>query len=97
MDSSKRPEHGTGGLTIICRGWDFLKSEADSNLYNIMVGGESVILVLYVDDLFLKGAPGIINDYKGDLASEFKIKDLGLMHYFLGLEVWQMDGKIFLG
>jgi hypothetical protein len=24
------------------------------------------------------------------------MKDLGLMHYFLGLEVWQRQGKIFL-
>jgi hypothetical protein len=25
------------------------------------------------------------------------MKDLGLMHYFLGLEVWQEDGCFFLG
>ena len=25
------------------------------------------------------------------------MKDLGLMHYFLGLEVWQHDGRFFLG
>jgi hypothetical protein len=24
------------------------------------------------------------------------MKDLGLIHYFLGLEVWQRSGKIFL-
>jgi hypothetical protein len=24
------------------------------------------------------------------------MKDLGLMHYFLGLEVWQRHGEIFL-
>jgi hypothetical protein len=24
------------------------------------------------------------------------MKDLGLMHYFLGLEVWKRQGKIFL-
>jgi hypothetical protein len=27
---------------------------------------------------------------------EFEMKDLGLMHYFLGLEVWQNPKKIFL-
>jgi len=30
------------------------------------------------------------------LTSEFEIKDLGLMHYFLGLEVWQKFDEIFL-
>jgi hypothetical protein len=26
-----------------------------------------------------------------------RYEGLGLMHYFLGLEVWQRDGEIFLG
>ena len=47
----------------------------------------SLILVLYVDDLFLTGADPLIHQCKRDLASEFEMKDLGLMHYFLGLEV----------
>ena len=25
------------------------------------------------------------------------MKDIGLLHYFLGMEVWQEDGHIFLG
>jgi hypothetical protein len=25
------------------------------------------------------------------------MKDIGLMHYFLGLEVWKVSGEIFLG
>jgi hypothetical protein len=35
-------------------GMGFTKCEVDSNLYYIIVGGELLILVLYVDDLFLK-------------------------------------------
>jgi hypothetical protein len=31
------------------------------------------------------------------LASEFEMSDIGLMHYFLGMEVWQEEGHIFLG
>ena len=48
----------------------------------------SLILVLYVDDLFLTGDERLIGDYKSNFAVEFELKDLGLMHYFLGLEVW---------
>jgi len=34
--------------------------------------------------------------FKRGLASEFKMKDLGMVHYFLRLEVWQRLGEIFL-
>ena len=66
----------------------FTKSEADSNLYFKVVGNLPLILVLYVDDLFLTGDEHQIAQCKRELTFEFKMKDLGLMHYFLGLEVW---------
>eukprot|EP00253_Pinus_taeda_P030903 PITA_30903 len=31
-----------------------------------------------------------------ELAREFEMKDMGLMHYFLGMEVWQKDGELFV-
>ena len=65
----------------------FVKSEEDANLYYLMVGGEIRILVFYVDDLFLTGSLRLIVDSKRNLAEEFEMKDLGLMHYFLGMEV----------
>jgi hypothetical protein len=75
----------------------FQKSDADPNLYFIMVGDDPLILVLYVDDLFITGEDRLIQHCKRDLASEFDMTDMGLMHYFLGLEVWQEDGHIFVG
>jgi hypothetical protein len=56
-----------------------------------------LILVLYVDDLFLAGDEQMIAECKANVVVEFEMKDLGLMHYFLGLEVWQIDGRFFLG
>jgi hypothetical protein len=50
-----------------------------------------------VDDLFLTGSLWLIDECKKDLVVEFEVKDLGLMHYFLGMEVSQIDGEIFLG
>jgi hypothetical protein len=53
------------------------------------------MLVLYLHDLFLIGDEKIIDRCKWELTSEFKMKDMGLMHYFLELEVWQRSYKIF--
>ena len=51
--------------------------------------GKLLIIVIYVDDLILTGDEQLIHSYKEDLAKEFYIKDMGLFHYFLGLEIWQ--------
>jgi hypothetical protein len=66
----------------------FTKSKADSNIYFKVMNDKPVILLLYVDDLFLTGEENLIIDCKQKLTAEFEMKDLGLMHYFLGLEVW---------
>ena len=46
------------------------------------------MLLLYVDDLFLTDEEELIKDERRRLATEFEMKDLGMMHYFLGMEVW---------
>ena len=66
----------------------FTKSKVDSNLYYKVEDGNPVMFLLYVDDLFVIGMDGLITDTKRKLAAEFKMKDLGMMHYFLGMEVW---------
>ena len=48
-----------------------------------MVEGKLSIIVLYVDDLILSGDENLIKSCKEDL----EMKDMGLMHYFLGMEV----------
>ena len=76
---------------------DHTKSKADSNLYYKVEDGNPVMLLLYVDDLFVTGMDGLIADTKRKLAAEFEMKDLGMMHYFLGMEVWQSVDEFFLG
>ena len=56
-----------------------------------------MMLLLYVDDMFVIGMDGLIADTKRNLVAEFEMKDLGMMHYFLGMEVWQDTDGISLG
>jgi hypothetical protein len=79
-------------LTIL----GFTKSNEDPNLYFKVVDDGPIILLLYVDDLFLTGVEKIISKCKRKLVVEFEMKDLEMMHYFLGLEVWQRQDEIFL-
>eukprot|EP00253_Pinus_taeda_P016592 PITA_16592 len=74
----------------------FTKSEADANLYHIVVGDKILIIVLYVDDLIVTNDNQLIKPCKEDLAKEFEVKDMGLMHYFLGMEVWHRDEELFV-
>ena len=57
----------------------FQWSEADHNLY-FLTGVVPLILVLYVDDIFLIGYERLIRYCKSNLVVEFEMKDLGLMH-----------------
>jgi hypothetical protein len=75
----------------------FTKNEVDPNLYFKLFGIDPLILVMYVDDLFVTSVEDLITGHKVDLASEFEMKDIGLMHYFLGLEVCKVSGEIFFG
>ena len=75
----------------------FQKSEVDPNLNYIVVGGVPLTLLLYVDDLFITGGEHLIEACKKGLASEFEMTNLGLMHYYLGMEVWQDDIHVLLG
>ena len=45
----------------------FTKSKADSNLYHKVEDGNPVILLLYVDDLFVTGMDGLLLIRRGNL------------------------------
>jgi hypothetical protein len=66
----------------------FQKSDPDTNLYFKIRGNQPVILIMYVDDLFLTRDEGIIAWCKKEITLEFEMKYLCFMHYFLGFKVW---------
>ncbi|XP_047320336.1 uncharacterized mitochondrial protein AtMg00810-like [Impatiens glandulifera] len=61
--------------------------------------GESGMLIvsLYVDDLiFTRNDENMINEFKTDMVKKYEMNDLGLLHYFLGIEIDQNDGGVFI-
>jgi hypothetical protein len=54
----------------------FEKRYVDPNLYFIIRGEDTLILILYVDDLFITGAEDLIVECKLVLASEFEMSDM---------------------
>jgi hypothetical protein len=57
--------------------------------------GKILIVCLYVDDLIFTGDL-YVNDFKNSMKTKFEMIDLGLMKYFLGIEVDQSDDGIFI-
>lgn len=56
-----------------------------------------MLLLLYVDDIIVIGDnPSFLSHFLRTLGSAFAMKDLGPLHYFLGVEVTHFDGGIFL-
>lgn len=57
-----------------------------------------LIVSIYVDDLLFTGNDELMfTEFKNSMKNEFDMTDLGKMKYFLGLEVLQKSGGIFIG
>ncbi|XP_057975439.1 uncharacterized mitochondrial protein AtMg00810-like [Malania oleifera] len=66
----------------------FSQSKADYSLFTKQERGSFVVLLLYVDDILLAGSDtAALEKVKSSLSAEFKLKDLGPLKFFLGLEI----------
>jgi hypothetical protein len=78
-------------------GTGFSRFHFDPNVYTKKVGIHLIIIFLYVDDLILTGTDSkLLNHVKTSIKKKFEMKDLGFLHYFLGLQVFQTNERIFL-
>ncbi|MCO5606631.1 hypothetical protein L7F22_060819 [Adiantum nelumboides] len=77
---------------------EFQRSNADHTLYYKVQGKDNVLVRFYVNDLILTGSnDAMVEDVQSKLSKEFEMKDLGELHYILGIEVSRLKkGDIFI-
>lgn len=58
---------------------------------------EMLLVCLYVDDIIYMGTSSrLVENFKKQMMNRFEMTDLGLLHYFLGLEITQSTRGITL-
>jgi hypothetical protein len=74
-----------------------MRRRSDPNLYTKFdEKGRVVLISLYVDDLIITGnSKKLISGIK-HMSLVFEMKDLGEIHYCLGIEVWRNVGQSFV-
>ncbi|KAE8677981.1 hypothetical protein F3Y22_tig00111463pilonHSYRG00127 [Hibiscus syriacus] len=66
----------------------FTNSHADTFLFILHSGDTTIYLLVYVDDIIIRGTnTNIIQRYIDHMAQRFSIKDLSTLSYFLSIEV----------
>ncbi|GJT65879.1 retrovirus-related pol polyprotein from transposon RE1 [Tanacetum coccineum] len=75
-------------LTTFLSTLGFHQSYADTSLFTLSQGSHFTALLVYVDDILLAGNhQPTITSIKQQLYNQFSIRDLGPLHYYLGIEV----------
>jgi histone deacetylase 1/2 len=84
-------------LTAAITQLHFLQSKVDPSLFIYSTNAHKCYLLVYVDDLVITGNNLIfINTVIWHLSNQFHLKDLGDLHFFLGVEVIQTHVGLFL-
>jgi hypothetical protein len=75
----------------------FSQSKADYSLFTRDINGTFVVILVYVDDILVTNSDiTAVQELKSIFHRHFQIKDLGLLRYFLGIEVARSSKGIYL-
>lgn len=76
---------------------EFERSENEPTLYVKKGTNGFIVVCLYVDDIiYFSSSHKMLEEFKAAMMNQFEMSDLGLLQYFLGLEVKQGEDGIFL-
>ena len=75
----------------------FRNSISDNSLFVYYHGSNIAYFILYVDDIILIGSSDLLHQFvMSKLSSEFAMKDLGPLSYFLGIVISRTPTGLFL-
>jgi histone deacetylase 1/2 len=75
----------------------FCASKADTSLFFYNKGEVTIFMLIYVDDIVVaSSSEKTVDALLHDLGLDFALKDLGDVHYFLGIEVKKVHNGIIL-
>lgn len=75
----------------------FTNSKSDSSLFIYKSANVLCFLLVYVDDLVITGSnKNFVESIIAKLGATFSLKDMGQLHFFLGMEVIPTTAGLFL-
>ena len=84
-------------LVFALKEYGFLQSYSDYSLFTYTRGSIQINVLVYVDDLIISGNNSVaLRTFKAYLSDCFHMKDLGVLKYFLGIEVARSTTGLFL-
>lgn len=94
---SNRPRCWFAKLSKALLKFGFVQSNEDYSLFSFIQDNVCLHILVYVDDFIIAGNDiAVIQRFKNYLGKCFKMKDLGKLKYFLGLEVARGPQGIFV-
>lgn len=76
---------------------NFTQSKSDPSLFIYHADGHIIYFLVYVDDLLIMGSStSLVHSIIHKLSTRFSLKDLGLVHFVLGIEIIPTSTGMFL-
>lgn len=93
---NKRPVFGMPVFVANFSNWDSQPQKGDTSLFYYHKGAVTIFVLVYVDDIIVASSSmEATQKLLRDLEAEFALRDLGDLHYFLGIEVTRVqDGLV---
>ena len=84
-------------LDLYLQNSGFTQSDADPCVYTKFCDGYKIIVLIWVDDILIAASNELVlNEVKNVFQSRFKMRDLDLLSWFLGIEFKFEDNKIIM-